>query len=268
MRKRLGVRRKHRSAHRYRWLQTDNLLEQHGLRCDRSYTQEIRAARHKSRKMRSVSIFSLSMRLSSISPICGRPRVRRNARSSAIDTPIPMGAERQSLAFHLILRPGQNGTKKLVEKYGARLISVPYRYDAGAGSREKCLIERPGADRLGLRHRRKESRRRADRLNTALCDQMRNRGLAMRRRERSVDRGQLTGDPGLLHLVQQMRFVSFTPYNKLTGPYLAPLMVFGFDPNRRNDPLGNEAWRPPPRQRNWSGCPPVFRRNESESTRR
>jgi hypothetical protein len=29
----------------------------------------------------------------------------------------------------LTLRPGQNGTKKLQQKYGARLVAVRYRYD-------------------------------------------------------------------------------------------------------------------------------------------
>lgn len=28
------------------------------------------------------------------------------------------------------LKPGQNGTKRLVEKYGDRLVSVRYKYDA------------------------------------------------------------------------------------------------------------------------------------------
>lgn len=39
----------------------------------------------------------------------------------------------------LTLRPGQNGTKKLVQKYGARLLAVRYRYDAGRGSRLKTV---------------------------------------------------------------------------------------------------------------------------------
>lgn len=39
----------------------------------------------------------------------------------------------------LTLRPGQNGTKKLVQKYGARLLAVRYRYDARRGSRLKTV---------------------------------------------------------------------------------------------------------------------------------
>ncbi len=33
------------------------------------------------------------------------------------------------------LKPGQNGTKKLAEKYGDRLVGVRYRYDPSAGRR-------------------------------------------------------------------------------------------------------------------------------------
>jgi len=40
-----------------------------------------------------------------------------------------MGSDRHGLLVRLILRPGQNGTKKLLEKYGDRLVSVRYRYD-------------------------------------------------------------------------------------------------------------------------------------------
>ncbi|HSW13388.1 MAG TPA: hypothetical protein VLI06_11150 [Solimonas sp.] len=39
----------------------------------------------------------------------------------------------------LILRPGQNGTKKLLGKYGARLLAVRYRYDAERGMRLKTV---------------------------------------------------------------------------------------------------------------------------------
>lgn len=39
----------------------------------------------------------------------------------------------------LTLRPGQNGTKKLVEKYGARLLAVRYLYDATGGRRLKTV---------------------------------------------------------------------------------------------------------------------------------
>lgn len=37
----------------------------------------------------------------------------------------------------LTLRPGQNGTKKLVERFGDRLVRVRYLYDAAAGRRLK-----------------------------------------------------------------------------------------------------------------------------------
>jgi len=33
------------------------------------------------------------------------------------------------------LKPGQNGTKKLTDKYGQRLVCVRYRYDPAAGRR-------------------------------------------------------------------------------------------------------------------------------------
>jgi len=39
----------------------------------------------------------------------------------------------------LTLRPGQNGTKKLVAKYGPRLLSVRYRYDAERRLRFKTV---------------------------------------------------------------------------------------------------------------------------------
>ena len=39
----------------------------------------------------------------------------------------------------LSLKPGQNGTKKWVEIYGDRLISVRYRYDAGKKKRYKTV---------------------------------------------------------------------------------------------------------------------------------
>ena len=37
------------------------------------------------------------------------------------------------------LAPGQRGTKKLVEQYGARLVCVRYRYDEQKGSRYKTV---------------------------------------------------------------------------------------------------------------------------------
>jgi hypothetical protein len=47
----------------------------------------------------------------------------------------------------LTLRPGQHGTKKLVERFGKRLVAVRYLYDAAAGRRlktvELVIDERP-----------------------------------------------------------------------------------------------------------------------------
>ncbi len=37
------------------------------------------------------------------------------------------------------LKPGQNGTKKFVEKYGDRLVTVRYRYDAATGKSYKAV---------------------------------------------------------------------------------------------------------------------------------
>jgi hypothetical protein len=39
----------------------------------------------------------------------------------------------------LTLLPGQKGTKKLVAEYGARLVCVRYRYDAGRRRRYKTV---------------------------------------------------------------------------------------------------------------------------------
>jgi hypothetical protein len=39
----------------------------------------------------------------------------------------------------LNLRPGMRGTKKLVTKYGDRLVCVRYRYDAAQGKRYKTV---------------------------------------------------------------------------------------------------------------------------------
>lgn len=39
----------------------------------------------------------------------------------------------------LTLRPGQNGTKKLVERFGERLVRVRYLYDASTGRRLKTV---------------------------------------------------------------------------------------------------------------------------------
>lgn len=45
-----------------------------------------------------------------------------------------------SLRTGLTLRPGENGTKKLMQKYGARLLAVRYRYDV-AGQRRLKTVE-------------------------------------------------------------------------------------------------------------------------------
>ncbi len=39
----------------------------------------------------------------------------------------------------LVLKPGQGGTKKLVTKYGDRLVCVRYRYDAAKRKRYKTV---------------------------------------------------------------------------------------------------------------------------------
>ena len=48
-----------------------------------------------------------------------------------------MASDRHRLPVRLILRPGQNGTEKLQQKYGDRLVSVRYRYDEEKGIRYK-----------------------------------------------------------------------------------------------------------------------------------
>jgi hypothetical protein len=37
------------------------------------------------------------------------------------------------------LKPGQNGTKRLVKRYGKQLVCVRYRYDPQAGKRYKTV---------------------------------------------------------------------------------------------------------------------------------
>lgn len=39
----------------------------------------------------------------------------------------------------LTLKPGQNGTKKMLDKYGERLLAVRYRYDAARHLRIKTV---------------------------------------------------------------------------------------------------------------------------------
>jgi hypothetical protein len=45
--------------------------------------------------------------------------------------------EREAMRTRLTLRPGDRGTKKLLERYGDRLLCVRYRYDGGSGRRIK-----------------------------------------------------------------------------------------------------------------------------------
>ncbi len=46
---------------------------------------------------------------------------------------------RQQAPVRLILRPGQRGTKKLMEQYGDRFMCVRYRYDALRKKRLKTV---------------------------------------------------------------------------------------------------------------------------------
>ena len=43
------------------------------------------------------------------------------------------------MSVRLTLKPGQRGTKQLVEAYGDRLVCVRYRYDAAQGKRYKTV---------------------------------------------------------------------------------------------------------------------------------
>lgn len=43
------------------------------------------------------------------------------------------------MKIRLTLRPGQSGTRKLVHKYGARLLAVRYRYDEARRLRLKTV---------------------------------------------------------------------------------------------------------------------------------
>ena len=43
------------------------------------------------------------------------------------------------MQIKLSLKPGQNGTKKQVEKYGSKLVTVRYRYDEGKRKRYKTV---------------------------------------------------------------------------------------------------------------------------------
>jgi len=51
----------------------------------------------------------------------------------------PRVARLQDMETRLTLRPGQSGTKKLLERYGERLVRVRYLYDPQAGRRLKTV---------------------------------------------------------------------------------------------------------------------------------
>ena len=57
----------------------------------------------------------------------------------------------------LTLRPGQDGTKKLVERYGERLVRVRYLYDPQAGRRLKTV--EPIVESVAWRPRPRHPRR-------------------------------------------------------------------------------------------------------------
>jgi hypothetical protein len=50
-----------------------------------------------------------------------------------------MAIDKHRWPVRLNLRPGDNGTKKLLQKYGDRLVCVRYRYDASGGMRYKTV---------------------------------------------------------------------------------------------------------------------------------
>jgi hypothetical protein len=63
------------------------------------------------------------------------------------------------MEIRLTRRPGQAGTKKLVERYGARLVCVRYRYDPDQGRRHKTvelIVETTPWTARGRRPRRRD----------------------------------------------------------------------------------------------------------------
>lgn len=50
-----------------------------------------------------------------------------------------MANEKHHLPIRLKLKPGESGTKKMVDKYGDALVCVRYRYDEGRGLRYKTV---------------------------------------------------------------------------------------------------------------------------------
>ena len=61
------------------------------------------------------------------------------AAPEGVDTAAQPREPRWMLRTRLTLEPGANGTKKLVERYGDRLICVRYRYDEERGKRVKTV---------------------------------------------------------------------------------------------------------------------------------
>ena len=91
------------------------------------------------------------------------------------------------------LKPGQKGTKRLVEKYGERLLRVRYRYDAASGKRLTTveLIEQQGEWAAATPAVQKESpppsRRlgvRVDYSESHLREQVKARGAIWRPRQK------------------------------------------------------------------------------------
>ena len=51
----------------------------------------------------------------------------------------PIGLTGGKMETHVTLRPGQKGTKALVQEHGLRLVCVRYRYDAATRMRYKTV---------------------------------------------------------------------------------------------------------------------------------
>ena len=71
------------------------------------------------------------------------------------------------MEIRLTLRPGAAGTKKLLARYGERLVCVRYRYDKATGRRVKTaelIVQDIAWAGRARKPRRKRSRRRPRRL--------------------------------------------------------------------------------------------------------
>ena len=73
-----------------------------------------------------------------LAPIDSGPSRYALARSS-VDNARPPREPRRIVKTKLTLTPGANGTKKLVEQYGDRLVCVRYRYDEARRMRLKTV---------------------------------------------------------------------------------------------------------------------------------